>query len=62
MPQIVGLARRVHYGLLSIFNDLPCLNEDLQRMYADNTNISLQSHDLNEAEELVNAEITKRKI
>ncbi len=39
-----------------------CLNEGLPRMYADDTNISLQSNNLTELESLMNAEISHLKI
>ena len=43
---------------LIYINDLPnCLNEGLPRMYADDTNISMQSNNLSELENLMNAEI-----
>ena len=43
---------------LIYINDLPnCLNEGLPRMYADDTNISVQSNNLSELENLMNAEI-----
>ncbi|CAB4033111.1 Hypothetical predicted protein [Paramuricea clavata] len=43
---------------LIYINDLPnCLNEGLPRMYADDTNISMQSNNLSELENLLNAEI-----
>ena len=43
---------------LIYINDLPnCLNEGLLRMYADDTNISVQSNNLSELENLMNAEI-----
>ena len=43
-------------------NDLPnCLNEGLPRMYADDTNISMQSNDLSDLENLMNAELANLK-
>ena len=43
---------------LTYINDLPnCLNEGLPRVYADDTNISIQSNNLSELENLMNAEI-----
>ncbi|CAB3989077.1 RNA-directed DNA polymerase from transposon BS [Paramuricea clavata] len=43
---------------LIYINDLPnCLNEGLPRMYADDTNINMQSNNLSELENLMNAEI-----
>jgi hypothetical protein len=47
---------------LIYINDLPdCLNEGLPRMYADDTNISLQSNNPNELENLMNIELSNLK-